>query len=228
MCNVLGLEYLKDRWWMQRLCLFHKIFNLNSPKYVYNKIPHTTPSYATRNNKNIPSFICRTKNFMNSSSPNVINEWNKLDIKITNIKSRNTFKSSLLSFIRPLHCYTFGIHDFIGLQLLARLWKGPSHLNEHKLKHIFCDFFNPLCACNLKPETTSHYLLWCHLFQTEWRTLLNDIKEIDENIVIDHKNNLDQILLYGNGRHRYDTNRMILLSTIKFFIDIKRFDLPLF
>ena len=62
----------------------------------------------------------------------------------------------------------------------------------------------------------------------EWRIVLNDIKEIDENIVTEHKNDLDQILLYENGCYRYETNRMILLSTIKFCIDSKRFDLPLF
>ena len=77
----------------------------------------------------------------------------------------------------------------------------------------------------MEPETTSHYLLRCHLFQTERRTLLNDIKEI---YVTGHKNDLDQILLYGNKRYRYDTNRIILLSTIKFCIDSKSFDLPLF
>ena len=32
--NEHGLEYLKDRRWMQRLCLFHKIYNLKSPKYL--------------------------------------------------------------------------------------------------------------------------------------------------------------------------------------------------
>ena len=80
----------------------------------------------------------------------------------------------------------------------------------------------------MAPETTSHYLLQCHLFQTEPRTLLNDIKEIDENIVTGHKNGLDQILLHENGRNIYDTNRMVLLSTIKFCIDSKRFHLTLF
>ena len=82
-------------------------------------------------------------------------------------------------------------------------------------------------ACNLEPETTFHYLLRCQLFQTERRTLFNYIKEIDDNIITDHKNYLDQILLYGNERYRYDTNRMILLSALKFYIDSKRFDLPL-
>ena len=71
----------------------------------------------------------------------------------------------------------------------------------------------------LEPETTSFYLLWCHLFQTERITLVNDIKEIDENVI---KNDLHRILLYGN---RYDTNRISFLSTIKFCIDSKRFDL---
>ena len=38
----------------------------------------------------------------------------------------------------------------------------------------------------------------------------------------DHKINLDQILLDGNGRYRYDTNILIFLSSIKFCIDSKR------
>ena len=86
-----------------------------------------------------------------------MNEWNKLDIKITNITSHNIIEHSLFSFIRQLHCDAFGIHNPIGLQLLARFRMGLSHWNEHKFKHNFCDFLNPLCACNLEPETTSHY-----------------------------------------------------------------------
>ena len=51
---------------------------------------------------------------------------------------------------------------------------------------------------------------------------------MDEDIITDHKSDLDQILLYENGSYRYDTDRAILLSTIKFYTDSKRFDLPLF
>ena len=105
---------------------------------------------------------------------------------------------------------------------------GLSHLNEYKFKHNSRDFLKPLCACTLGPETTFHYLLGRYLFQTEWRTLLNDIKEVDEHLITDHKNDLDQILLYENWRYRYDTNGMVLLSTIRFFIDSRRFDLLLF
>ena len=54
-----------------------------------------------------------------------------------------------------------------------------------------------------------------------------DIKEIDERIVSDNTSILDQILLYGNDNYNHDTNKKILLSTIKFCIDGKRFDMPL-
>ena len=76
--NELDLEYFRDRRWIRRLCLFHKIFNLKSPKYHYDLIPPIIHSYATRNNKNRLFF------------PKVINEWHKLDIKMTNITSHNT------------------------------------------------------------------------------------------------------------------------------------------
>ena len=59
-------------------------------------------------------------------------------------------------------------------------------------------------------------------------TLLYDIKEIAERIISENTSILDQILLYGNDNYNHDTNEKILLSTIKFYIDSKRFDMPLF
>ena len=93
--------------------------------------------------------------------------------------SYNAVKNPLLSFIRPKHVDTSGIHNPIGMQLLTRLRLGFSHLNKHKFRHNFHDFLNPLCECKLEPETTSHFLLSCHLFQVKRTTLLNDIKEMN-------------------------------------------------
>ena len=212
---------------MRRLCLFHKIYNLKSPKYLYNLIPSVNRFYDTRNNTNVPSFKCRAEYFKNSFFPNVITEWNKLDINIKSMTSCTAFKNALLSFIWPKHVDPVGIHTPIGLQLLTRLRLGFSHLNEHKFGHNFRDFLNPLCECKLEPETTSHFLLRCHLFQVESTTLLSDIKEIDERIISNNTSMLDQILLYGNDNYNHDTNKKILLYTIKFCIDSKRFEMPL-
>ena len=122
--NEFGLEYLKDRRWIRRLCLVHKIYNLKSPKYLYNLIPLVNRFYDTRNNTNVPSFKYRAEYLKNSFFPNVICEWNKLDINIKSMTSYTAFKDPLLSFTRQKHVDTFGIHNLIGLQLLTRLRYG--------------------------------------------------------------------------------------------------------
>ena len=104
---------------------------------------------------------------------------------------------------------------------------GFSHLNEHKFRHNFRDFLNPLCECKLELQTASYFLLRCHLLQVERTTLLNDIKEIDGRIISGNTSILDQILLYENENYNHDTNKKILLSTIKLYIDSRRFDMPL-
>ena len=165
--NELGLECLIDRGWMWRLCLFHKIYNLKLPKYLNNLIQSVNLFFDTTNNTNVPFLNCRTEYFKNSFFPNVITELNKLEIDINTMTSYTAFKNALLSFIWPKHVNTFGMHNPNGLQLLTRLWLGFSHLNEHKFRHNFRDFFYLQCECNLEAETTSHFLLRCHLFQVE-------------------------------------------------------------
>ena len=65
------------------------------------------------------------------------------------------------------------------------------------------------------------------LYQLERTTFLNEIKEMYERIISDNMSILDQILLYGNENYNHDTNKKVLLSTIKFFINSKRLDMPL-
>ena len=213
------LAYLKDRRWMQRFCLFHKVYNLKSPKHLFNPIPSVNRFYDTRNNTNAPSFNCRTEYFKNSFFQNVITEWNKLAINIKCMKSYTAFKNALLNFILSKHVDTFGIYNPTGLQLLTRLQLGFSHLNEHKFRHTFGDFHNPLCKFKLEPETTARFFLRYHLFQVERTTVLNNINGIDERIISGNTSILDQILLCGNENYNHGTNKKILLSTINFCID---------
>ena len=49
------------------------------------------------------------------------------------------------------------------------------------------------------------------------------LKNIDERIISDNVSILDQILLHGYQNYNHDTNKKILLSTIKFSIDVKDF-----
>ena len=109
--NEIGLGYLKDRRWMRRLCLFHKTYNLKSPKYLYNLTPSVNGFYGTWSNTNVPSFNCRTDYLKNSFFPNVKTKWNKLDINIKSMTSHIVFKNALLSYIRSKHVDALGIHS---------------------------------------------------------------------------------------------------------------------
>ena len=61
--EVLGLEYLQQRRWMSRLCLFYKVVSTKLTAYTYNFIPPVRQSQRHPNTFN--SFSCRTEYFKN-------------------------------------------------------------------------------------------------------------------------------------------------------------------
>ena len=144
--------------------------------------------------------------FKNSFFQAVIIEWNNLDISIRNSKSLSTFKKSILQFIRPspssiYHCFNNkGIKHITGLRL------GLSHLRDHKFKHGFLDFLNPICSCGLDIETTCHHLLHCPNFINERSTLLNIVSTINENSLTSCDATIVKLLLYGDKSLDLETN----------------------
>ena len=47
----LGLESLRSRRWLRKLCLFYKIYKNKSPSYLYNLIPDRLKFYFTRSSE---------------------------------------------------------------------------------------------------------------------------------------------------------------------------------
>ena len=72
--SALGLESLQDRRWYRKLCVFYKILNNMSPKYLRDKIPSTTRRYSSRNANNIPSVRVNNNYFMNTFFPPTLTE----------------------------------------------------------------------------------------------------------------------------------------------------------
>ena len=132
---------------------FYKIQSTGLPKYLLQLILTNNHSYTLRKPLNIPHYYCRTDTFKNSFFPNVINEWNKLHEEIKCATSFSLFKASLLKMGRPHAKSTFRIDNPVGIRLLVRLRLGLSHLKEHRFRHNFADFVNPLCSCRIEPET---------------------------------------------------------------------------
>ncbi len=225
----LGLESLSDRRWYRRMCTLWKIINGLSPEYLKKYLPGLQSSRNPIRQNLFRVFPRSTAYYGNSFFPYSIDQWNKLDPEIRNIKTISSFKNALLKFIRPSPSQIYNINDFVGLKLLTRLRLNLSHLNEHKFLHNFHDTLNPLCSCSLEIESLTHFMLHCP-FYINPRTTLNDnllnIGVALTNLSDDIKLNT---LLYGN-KHLYtnETNTLILKLTIVYLKSTERFEGALF
>ena len=217
----LGLESLRSRRWLRRMCYFYKLIKTQKPLYLFNLIPPKLNSL--RHPNTYPVMRCRNDYFKNSFIPYVVRGWNKLSTEIRNSTSYQQFRKSFLSFIEPTCSSLFSIHHPVGVKLLVRLRLGFSHLREHKFRHNLHDTLNPLCHCSLEPETISHYLLHCHNFSSSRLALMNDLNLIDPTISQLNETPFTNILLYDDSKKSTSENSKTLQSTIRYIIATKRF-----
>ena len=223
----LGLESLKSRRWYKRLSCMYKIMNEHAPNYLINLIPKCEKTIRTRNS-HIPTYHCQTDCFKFSFFPATLSDWFNLDPSIRNSESISSFKSKLLSFIRPVQSNVYNIFDPQGLKLLTRLRLGFSHLNEHRFRHNFQDCINPLCSCSLEIEDTSHYLLHCHNFSRYRIDLMNSINSVRDHFESLSDSSKRDILLYGDSRLDTNKNKFILVATKNYIKHSERFSGSLF
>ena len=213
-----------------KLYLFYKIFHEKSPSYLFQLIPPNSNVYATRSSQsnNISSFKTRHNFFKDSLFPAVISEWNSLDVNIRNSSSINVFKKELLKFIRPVPNSTYNINDSKRLTLLTRLRLGLSHLGDHKFRHNFQDCVSPMCSCGQGIETLTHFLLHCPNHHCARKTLFHKINQVSGNILRQSDSTLTKILLFGDIKVDFETNKILLMSIIEFISLTEKFSCPLF
>ena len=137
------------------------------------------------------------------------------------------FKKALLKYIRTSPSLVYNVTDYVGLKLLTRLRLNLSHLCEHKFKHNFQDTVNPLCS--LESESVTHFLLHCHFYTNQWKTLFDSLHDINTSIPNLSDDKLVNVLLYGdNNLYNTEINTLILNCTICFLKSSERFDNALF
>ena len=197
------------------------------PSYLYELIPKSNHNYNTRNIDHIDSYYCRTDIFKYSFFPYTIVEWNKLDANLKNAKSYMCFRNSLLKIGRPVQNSIFKILNPLGIKLLTRLRLGLSHLNEHRFRHNFQDCLNPLCSCSLEIESTTHFFLHCHYYNTFRQTLLDTVETIIQDISHLSDDSLTNQLLHGSQNYSFEENNKILNASIKYILETNRFSGPL-
>ena len=168
---------------------------------------------------------------MKTFFPSTIIEWNKLDLSIRKSTSLNIFKSRLLWFVRPLENSAFTCHNPIGITYLTRMRLEFSHLRYHKFKHGFLDAIDPLCSCSTGINTVQNivqYFLHCPNFSFARINFLNEIVIIDRSIIDQDDIIIIQTFFYGNPSYSVNNNKLILDASIKYILETKRFEGPIF
>ena len=138
------------------------------------------------------------------------------------------FKSMLNNFFILKQKSLFAVHNSAGVKLLSRLRLKSIHLNEHKFRHNFKDALSPMCDCGSKTETTDHFFLRCPFFAINRQKLLNDLLKIDPSLRNLKDELILDIVLYGSEKYKDTVNKEMLLHTISFIENTKRFERPLF
>ena len=133
----------------------------------------------------------------NTLFPSTIIKWNKLDPAIRNSTSFNSFKVSILTFIRRAPKGIFQCRSSKGITYFRRLRVNFSYLRDHKFKLSFQDTINPFCTSSLEVETSNDFILYCPYYENEPLIPLSSIRSIKSCILDQNDNDIIKTLLYG-------------------------------
>ena len=184
------------------------------------------PSASMVKRPGVLKVLGQLKKYTGSSFyPNCLKEWNDLAPEMRELPTVTSFKSKLLSLVRPPLKSTYGICDPKGLAILTQLRVGLSKLKSHKFNHNFRDTVDPICLINDGIEDTEHFLLQCHEYSEQRRDLLGAINEVLElhNISNLPNHTIVRTMLYSDERFTYNQNRQILEATVRFIRTSERF-----
>ena len=85
-----------------------------------------------------------------------------------------------------------------------------------------------MCVCGSKTETTDHFFLCCLFFAINRKKTLNDLLKIDPSLRNLKDELLLDIILCGSDKYKDTVNKEILLHTISFIKNTKRFERQMF
>ena len=155
--------------------------------------------------------------------PDAIGFWNILISDFELFPSLEAFKDHVISLIRPKRKCIFGLHDPSGLRYLFQLRLGLSPLRSHKKRYNFADTPSDVCLCKQDIESSSHFILSCPFYATHRAVLQNDVNAILQSNNLNFDENQLNLFLYGHSTLNPSNNRKILLATVNYIKNTRRF-----
>ena len=192
---------LTDRRRNFKIQLLHNVVNGKSPSYLSNLLPPKVGhnmQYRLRNHGNFESFNCRTEKFKQSFFPDTVKLWNDLSDEQKSIQGKSEFIQKLPNINNVSNVlYHYGERKCNIIH--AQLRMQCSDLKAHLLAlHVIDD---PICACRIGIEDTSHFFLHCPLYYTYRLDLMNSVNAVSKFEI--------NILLYGDDELDFESNKQI-------------------
>ena len=137
-----------------------------------------------------------------------------------------------MKFIRPEpNFFILSMCQRIKITYKIAAWRlrlELGHLGDYKFRHNFQYCVPPMRSCGQDIETATHLLLHCPNHHCARRTLFHKINQVSG--IISRQNNFTftKILLYGDNKLDFETNEILLMSTIEFILLTERFSCRLF
>ena len=168
---------------------------------------------------------CKSYRYMNSFFLDAVASWNLfMEIFDHNVvPSLDLLKQDIISLIRPESKSFFDVHDPTGLRYLFQLRLRLSPLNGHEYCHNFIDTPSGNCQCNQGIGDTSHFLLFCPSYTIQRVTLLTYVNVILLKVNLSHLEDHSELYLYGDPSINGLDNKKIILATIKYIKETRRF-----
>ena len=104
------------------------------------------------------------------------------------------------------------------------LWSMDYSFNKgHKWRYNFSDTPSGICHCSHGIEDTSHFLFSCRSHAIRRAALVTVVNEILYKFRLTQLVNQSQLYLYGDPSLNDSNNKIIILSTIKYIKETRRF-----
>ena len=226
--NEIGWESLKIRRKFQRLMLFFKILNLQTPTYLLELTSERIESsvhYGLRDRHDLRQPSYRLVYSRKSYIPKTTKDWNLLAKPITNLTSLTTFRVALkneLFKIKENKLYDMATNNHA--RYLAQMRMGLSGLRSHLMQIKVIE--SAMCEkCHSEVEDCCHFLLRCDEYITQRRELFRDIVMITEPTywTTRSEENITKILLYSSDDFPYEIAFKIQNFVITYIESTERF-----
>ena len=130
---------------------------------------------------------------MNFKNIRTIVTWNRIHPETLNASF------IIKHLLKEIHLAPHSVYNICKPNLITRLKRGLSHLNEHRFNHNFKNCSNPLFSCSLEVESTSYFFLHCHYYESIIYIMFNELCEVDVNLPNAFHEKLINILLDGSS-----------------------------